>query len=86
MISLLTDHLLSLIIAVPFIGMIVLAFLSERKWVLSVTLAITLLNAALAFYLWNQFSLVEPGMQFVERMEWMPTFGIEYAVGVRPGL
>ena len=82
MISLLTDHLLSLIIAVPFIGMIVLAFLSERKWVLSVTLAITLLNAALAFYLWNQFSLVEPGMQFVERMEWMPTFGIEYAVGV----
>ena len=80
--SLLTDHLLSLIIAVPFIGMVVLAFLSERKWVLSVTLAITLLNAALAFYLWNQFSLVEPGMQFVERMEWMPTFGIEYAVGV----
>ena len=82
MISLLTDHLLSLIIAVPFIGMIVLAFLSERKWVLSVTLAITLFNAALAFYLWSQFSLVEPGMQFVERMEWMPTFGIDYAVGV----
>jgi NADH-quinone oxidoreductase subunit M len=80
--SLLTDHLLSLIIAVPFIGMVVLAFLSERKWVLSVTLAITLINAALAFYLWNQFSLVESGMQFVERMEWMPTFGIEYAVGV----
>ena len=82
MISLLTDHLLSLIIAVPFIGMVVLAFLSERKWVLSVTLAITLINAALAFYLWNQFSLVESGMQFVERLEWMPTFGIEYAVGV----
>ena len=82
MISLLTDHLLSLIIAVPFVGMIVLAFLSERKWVLSVTLAITLINAALAFYLWNQFSLVESGMQFVERLEWMPTFGIEYAVGV----
>ena len=82
MISLLTDHLLSLIIAVPFLGMIVLAFLSERKWVLSVTLAITLINAALAFYLWGQFSLVEPGMQFVERMEWMPTFGIDYAVGV----
>ena len=80
--SLLTDHLLSLIIAVPFIGMVVLAFLSERKWVLSVTLAITLINAALAFYLWNQFSLVESGMQFVERLEWMPTFGIEYAVGV----
>ena len=82
MISLLTDHLLSLIIAVPFVGMIVLAFLSERKWVLSVTLAITLINAALAFYLWNQFSLVESGMQFVERLEWMPTFGIVYAVGV----
>lgn len=80
--SLFTDHLLSLMIALPFVGMVFLAFLSERRWVLSSTLVITLINTVLAFYLWGQFDSTETGMQFVERMEWMPTFGIEYAVGV----
>ena len=28
------------------------------------------------------FDSAETGMQFVERVEWMPTFGIQYAVGV----
>jgi len=80
--SLLTDHLLSLMIAVPFIGMAVLSFMSDRKMVLSTTLVVTLINALLAFYLWGQFDASVSGMQFVERMEWMPTFGIEYAVGI----
>ena len=80
--SLITDHLLSLMIAVPFLGIAVLTLLTDRKWVLSATLATTLINAALAIYLWNQFGLIETGLQFVERVEWMPTFGIEYAVGV----
>ena len=69
-------------IAVPFLGIAVLTLLTDRKWVLSATLATTLINAALAIYLWNQFGLIETGLQFVERVEWMPTFGIEYAVGV----
>ena len=80
--SLITDHLLSLMIAVPFLGIAVLTLLTDRKWVLSATLATTLINAALAIYLWNQFGLIETGLQFVERVAWMPTFGIEYAVGV----
>ena len=80
--SLITDHLLSLMIAVLFLGIAVLTLLTDRKWVLSATLATTLINAALAIYLWNQFGLIETGLQFVERVEWMPTFGIEYAVGV----
>jgi NADH-quinone oxidoreductase subunit M len=80
--SLFTEHVLSLMIAMPFIGMVVLAFLSDRKWVLSATLVTTLINLALAFSLWSRFDLVETGMQFVERVDWMPTFGIEYAVGV----
>ncbi len=80
--SLLTDHLLSLMIAMPFLGMAILAFFSNRKLILSITLGITLVNAVLAFYLWGQFDTAETGMQFVERVQWMPTFGIEYAVGV----
>jgi NADH-quinone oxidoreductase subunit M len=69
-------------IAMPFIGMIALIFVHDRKWVLSLTLATTLINVALALNLWMSFDLVENGLQFVERMEWMPTFGIQYAVGV----
>lgn len=80
--SLFTDHILSWMIAVPFIGMVALIFVRERSWVLYTTLVTTLINAALAYYLWMGFDLVENGMQFVERVEWMPTFGIQYAVGV----
>ncbi|MEM0955418.1 MAG: NADH-quinone oxidoreductase subunit M [Pseudomonadota bacterium] len=80
--GLFTDHLLSAMIAVPFLGMIALAFLQGRFWILSGTLAITLLNVVLALVLWLRFDLTEQGMQFVERTAWMPTFGIEYAVGV----
>jgi NADH-quinone oxidoreductase subunit M len=80
--TLFSDHLLSVMIAVPFLGMVALAFIRERFWLLSTTLAITLLNVVLAIVLWIGFDLSEQGMQFVERVEWMPTFGIQYAVGV----
>jgi NADH-quinone oxidoreductase subunit M len=80
--SLFSDHLLSLMIAVPFIGMVVLAFLNDRKLLLSSTLVFTLVNSVLAFYLWSQFDSEANSMQFVERFEWMPTFKIDYAVGV----
>jgi len=69
-------------IAVPFLGMVALAFVRERFWLLSTTLAVTLVNVMLALVLWMGFDLTEQGMQFVERVEWMPTFGIQYAVGV----
>lgn len=69
-------------IAVPFIGMVVLAFLNDRKLLLSSTLVFTLVNSVLAFFLWSQFDPEANSMQFVERVKWMPTFNIDYAVGV----
>ena len=80
--SLFAEHILTWMILVPFIGMVALLFVHDRKWVLVTTLATTLVNAALALQLWMSFDNVEKGLQFVERVEWMPTFGIEYAVGV----
>lgn len=80
--SLFADHTLTWMILVPFIGMAALLFVHERKWVLTTTLATTLINAALALQLWVSFDNAKKGLQFVERVEWMPTFGIEYAVGV----
>ena len=80
--SLFAEHILTWMILVPFIGMVALLFVHDRKWVLVTTLATTLVNAALALQLWVSFDNVEKGLQFVERVEWMPTFGIQYAVGV----
>lgn len=76
------DHLLSWMIAVPFIGIAALAVARGRSGILVTALVATLVEVFLAVRLWMGFESAEKGIQFVERMEWMPTFGIQYAVGV----
>jgi NADH-quinone oxidoreductase subunit M len=80
--SLFTDHLLTCIIAVPFLGMAVLAFVRNETWIRRIALACTLLTFGLFLILLSGFDPDKSGMQFEERMQWMPTFNIEYAVGV----
>ncbi len=76
------DHLLSWMIALPFLGIVVLAFVRDQAWIRRTTLAVTLLEVGLSLRLWFGFDFDKPGMQFVERAPWMPTFNIEYAVGL----
>jgi NADH-quinone oxidoreductase subunit M len=76
------DHILSWMIAIPFLGIAALAFVQNHEWIRRVALASTLLNFGLSLLLWSRFDFTNQGMQFVERMEWMPTFNIQYAVGV----
>ena len=80
--SIFTDHLLSCIIAIPFLGIAVLAFVRNENWIRRIALAATLLTFGVFLYLLSGFKAGEEGMQFVERMQWMPTFNIQYAVGV----
>ncbi len=80
--SIFTDHLLTWIIAVPFLTMAVLAFVRDEHWIRRIALASTLLDFGLFVILWFGFDPDQEGMQFVERMQWMPTFNIQYAVGV----
>ena len=80
--SIFTDHLLSCIIAIPFLGIAVLAFARNENSIRRITLAATLLTFGFFLYLLSGFKAGEEGMQFVERMQWMPTFNIQYAVGV----
>jgi NADH-quinone oxidoreductase subunit M len=82
MISIVTDHVLTWLIAVPFMGIAALAFVRNEPWARNIALACTLLDFGLFLILWSGFDPAEPGMQFVERMVWMPTFKIEFAVGV----
>ena len=76
------DHLLSWMIAIPFLGIAVLMFVRDQTWMRRTALAATLLDAGLALVLWFRFDSGDRAMQFVERVPWMPTFNIEYAVGV----
>jgi len=80
--SIFAGHLLSWMIAIPFLGIAALAFVQNQEWIRRVALASTLLNFCLSLLLWSGFDFTTQGMQFVERMEWMPTFNIQYAVGV----
>jgi NADH-quinone oxidoreductase subunit M len=80
--SIFTDHLLSCIIAIPFLGIAVLAFVRNENSIRRITLAATLLTFGFFLYLLSGFKAGEEGMQFVEQMQWMPTFKIQYAVGV----
>jgi NADH-quinone oxidoreductase subunit M len=80
--SVIAEHLISCMIAVPFLGIVVLAFARSTEWIRRVALANTLLTLGLAALLWSRFDLADQGKQFVERTEWMPTFNIQYAVGV----
>ncbi|MGH8563349.1 MAG: complex I subunit 4 family protein [Gammaproteobacteria bacterium] len=76
------DHLLSCTIAVPFIAIAVLLLVNNQEWIRRIALAGTLITLGLAFVLWSRFDLSKQEMQFVERANWMPTFNIQYAVGV----
>ena len=80
--AIVADHVLSWMIAVPFLGIVVLAFVQDREWIRRTALAATLLDFGLSLTLWAGFDVGNQGMQFVERMPWMPTFNVQYAVGV----
>ena len=80
--SLLTNHLISLLIAVPFLGIAAVLLSPGAAWARRAALVSSFLGLALSLHLWSGFDASQAGMQFVERAAWMPTFGIQYAVGV----
>ncbi|SVC96637.1 uncharacterized protein METZ01_LOCUS349491, partial [marine metagenome] len=80
--AILMDHLISWMIAVPIIGIGILAFVRDEESIRRVAFGFTMVEFFLSLILWRSFDFTLQGMQFVERMEWMPTFNIQYAVGV----
>jgi NADH-quinone oxidoreductase subunit M len=81
-------HLVSWIVLTPLIGLVIVGLLPVRagrrhveaiRWV---TLGVTLLTLGLTVGLWASFDHAAGGPQFVDRMEWIPTVGTQYAVGV----
>jgi NADH-quinone oxidoreductase subunit M len=83
----LNTYLLTLIIFIPLIGAILITTFptdtekakNRVRWTTLITLIIGFL---VSLFLWFGFDPEEPGMQFVQRTEWIPGLGIEYYLGV----
>jgi NADH-quinone oxidoreductase subunit M len=75
---------LTLLLAIPVLGAALLLFMPRRQ---SGALFFLALVASAADFLWSLkiFNLFDPSngdMQLVERMPWMPNFGINYILGI----
>lgn len=75
--------LLSLLVWLPIAGGVALLAVGRQspsltRWLALLTAAVTFL---LSLPLWTGFD-PHGGMQFVERVSWIPAFGIQYALGV----
>ena len=78
------SNILSWIIWLPVIGMLVISLIPRDnskiiKQIAAITSGIQLL---LATYLWQVFDSSIGEMQFMERVEWIPSFNITYILGV----
>ena len=77
------DHILTLLLAVPAVGLIPLyAFRSDPRSVKQVAVVTTLVELALSLVMLAQFHAGEAGFQLVEQADWLPSLGIRYLVGV----
>ncbi len=78
---------LSLVTFLPLLGVVILmtlrgdpaAVAQNARWTALWTSLITFL---ISLVLWTRFDMHEPGYQFVEAANWLPSFGIGYRMGV----
>ena len=80
--SIFTEYIISWMVVIPFLGIALLGVVRDQEWIRRIAFGCTMLEFGVALILCQKFEFGKQGMQFVERMEWMPTFHIQYAVGV----
>jgi NADH-quinone oxidoreductase subunit M len=76
--------ILSIITFVPLAGMILVLLVPKDKektikWLATI---VSLIPLALSIWLWISYSGMAGGMRFQEQMEWIPTLGVTYHIGV----
>jgi NADH-quinone oxidoreductase subunit M len=76
------DHLLSWVIFVPLIGAAVALFIRDHQTVKVVALVTTVADFLISLPLWINFDTGTSAFQFVEKYAWIPTFHINYHLGV----
>jgi NADH-quinone oxidoreductase subunit M len=75
---------LTVIGVVPLVGAIAVMLAPRSRPTLAKQLALlfSVVTAGLAIAMATQFDTGAPGLQFVEKHQWIPDFGVSYAVGV----
>jgi NADH-quinone oxidoreductase subunit M len=78
------DHILTYMTFIPLVGaVIVLCLPSDAKALIKwVSVAATVPPLLLAIWLFVNFDRTTPGFQFQQQMAWIPSFNIQYLVGV----
>ncbi|MEJ2672615.1 MAG: Fe-S-binding domain-containing protein, partial [Deltaproteobacteria bacterium] len=75
--------ILSILIFLPVVGIGILVILDRKrhKELKIATLIISGVEFLVSLPLWFNFNSSTAAMQFVERYNWLPTYGISYYVG-----
>jgi NADH-quinone oxidoreductase subunit M len=78
------NHLLSLMTFVPLLGALIILCLPKGKDELVKCIAACAAGVPLflSFFLWKGFDRTTAAMQFVEKMDWIPMFNIQYSMAV----
>jgi NADH-quinone oxidoreductase subunit M len=78
--------ILTSLIALPIFGALALLFVRDdeahRGTIQRIAFVVSALVFAETLLLWSRFNAATADFQFVERHDWIPSFGISYAVGV----
>ncbi len=77
--------LVSIVLFIPIVGLIILLLLREEtqlEYIKYSALATSLLTFAASILLWIGYDATQPGLQFVQHAEWIPSANISYYVGV----
>jgi NADH-quinone oxidoreductase subunit M len=74
--------LLSLLIFLPLLFALIVAILPDEKWIRPVSFGLSLFHFALSLILFYRFDGSKATLQLTEFAPWVPTFGINYFVGI----
>src|SRR5437867_12261552 len=76
-------NVLSLLVVIPLAGLVPLFFFRrDERAAKQVAITTTLVELVVSLWMLTQFRVGEAGFQLVERVEWLPSLGISYLVGV----
>jgi NADH-quinone oxidoreductase subunit M len=73
---------LTLLIFLPTLFAILLGFVPKEKWVRPISLALSFGHFLFSLLLFRHFDPSKASLQLVEKTSWIPTFGINYFVGI----
>ena len=76
------DHILTLLLVVPAVGLIPLAIFRDARSAKQIAIVTTFVELVLSIVMLAQFRVGEADFQLVEKIDWLPSLGIRYFVGV----